>query len=55
MDELIKDIQKNDVGNRLGLLQTRLFLEIKDIISIAHRIYVLYYDFSNQPPGEIKK
>lgn len=48
IDELIKDIQKDDVGNRLGLLQTRLFLEMKDIISIAHRVYVLYYDFSKQ-------
>jgi phosphate/sulfate permease len=48
IDELIKDIQKDDVGNRMGLLQTRLFLEMKDIISIAHRVYVLYYDFSRQ-------
>ncbi len=55
MDELIRDIQKNDVGNRLGLLQTRLFLEIKDIIAIAHRIYILYYDFSRQPPTETRK
>ncbi len=48
IDELIKDIQKGDVGNRLGLLQTRLFLEMKDIVSIAHRVYILYYDFSKQ-------
>ncbi len=48
IDELIKDIQKDDVGNRMGFLQTRLFLEMKDIISNAHRIYVLYYDFSKQ-------
>ncbi len=51
IDELIRDIQKDSVGNRMGLLQTRIFLEMKDIISIAHRVYVLYYDFSKQPDG----
>ncbi len=55
MDELIKDIQKDDMGNRIGLLQTRLFLEIKDIVYITHRVYVLYYDFSKQRAGETKK
>jgi len=49
LDELIKDIQKGDMGNRIGLLQTRLFLEIKDILTITHRVYVLYADFSRQP------
>jgi Na+/phosphate symporter len=45
IDQLIIDIQKNDIGNRLGLLQTRILLEVKDIASAVHRIYTLYFDF----------
>jgi hypothetical protein len=46
LDSLIVDIQKDDVGNRLGLLQTRILLEAKDIVSGVHRIHSVYYDFA---------
>ena len=48
IDMLIIDIQKNEIGNRLGLLQTRIFLELKDIISVVHRVHTLYCDFTIQ-------
>jgi hypothetical protein len=49
IDALIMDIQKNDIGNRLGLLQTKIFLETKDIISGVQRIYTVYHDFTFKP------
>jgi phosphate/sulfate permease len=47
-DTLIIDIQKGVIGNRQGLLQTRLLLEIKDIIAAVHRLHSLYHDFERQ-------
>lgn len=45
IDQLIIDIQKDEIGNRLGLLQTKILLETKDIASAVHRVYTLYHDF----------
>lgn len=48
LDELIQDIQKGELGNRIALLQTRILLETKDIIAVTHRMYLVYYDFVQQ-------
>ena len=48
LDEQILDIQKDELGNRMALLQTRILLESKDIIAVVHRIYQLYHEFMRQ-------
>lgn len=48
IDTLIIDIQKDFIGNRQGLLQTRLLLESRDIVSAVHRVYTLYHEFHSQ-------
>jgi len=45
LDEQIVDIQSDELGNRIALLQTRILLETKDIVAVVHRMYLLYYDF----------
>lgn len=45
LDEMIVDIQSDDLGNRMALLQTRILLETKDIVAVVHRMYLLYYEF----------
>ncbi len=45
LDEMIVDIQADDLGNRMALLQTRILLETKDIVAVVHRMYHLYYEF----------
>jgi phosphate/sulfate permease len=42
LDNLVNDIQKDDVGNRMGLLLTRLLLELKDIVTSVDRLHELY-------------
>lgn len=42
LDELVIDIQKDDVGNRMGLLQTRLLLELRDIIVELGELHAIY-------------
>jgi len=54
-DVLIIDIQKNEIGNRLGLLQTRIFLEVKDVISVVNHVYELYHDFAVQATSKPEK
>jgi len=49
LDNLISDVQKDDIGNRMGLLQTRLLLEFKDIIECVHRIPLLYQELEALP------
>jgi phosphate/sulfate permease len=44
LDNLVADIQKDDIGNRQGLLQTRLLLELKDVIICVNRLYSLYQE-----------
>lgn len=48
LDEQILDIQRDELGNRMALLQTRILLESKDIIAVVHRIYQLYHEFMRQ-------
>lgn len=42
LDELVIDIQKDDVGNRMGLLQTRLLLELRDIVVELGELHAIY-------------
>jgi phosphate/sulfate permease len=49
LDNLISDVQKDDIGNRMGLLQTRFLLEFKDIIECVHRIPLLYQELEALP------
>ncbi len=49
LDNLIIDVQKDDIGNRMGLLQTRLLLEFKDIIECIHRLPTLYQELDALP------
>jgi phosphate/sulfate permease len=49
LDNLIMDVQKDDIGNRMGLLQTRLLLEFKDIIECVHQLPVLYQELDALP------
>jgi len=47
LDNLIIDVQKDDIGNRMGLLQTKLLLELKDIIESVQTINSLYQDLDS--------
>lgn len=42
LDDLVTDIQKDDIGNRMGLLQTRLLLELRDIVSELGDLHAIY-------------
>ena len=48
IDNLIADIQKDSIGNRQGLLQTRLLLESRDIVTTVQKVYTLYHEFHSQ-------
>jgi phosphate/sulfate permease len=48
IDHEIVEIQKGEVGNRIGLLQMKLLLETKDILSTIQRMYGLYHDYHKQ-------
>ncbi len=48
LDKHIADIQKQELGNRMALLQTKMLLETKDVIAVVHRIYLLYFEFTEQ-------
>jgi phosphate/sulfate permease len=48
VDREITEIQKGEVGNRIGLLQMKLLLETKDILSTIQRMYALYHDYHKQ-------
>ena len=50
LDNLITDVQKDDIGNKMGLLQTRLLLEFKDIVECIHRLPMLYQELDALPP-----
>ncbi|MBX2968525.1 MAG: inorganic phosphate transporter [Cyclobacteriaceae bacterium] len=55
VDDQISAIQKDNVGNRIGLLQMRLLLESKDVLNAIFGMYTLYLDYHNQGIGESKK
>jgi phosphate/sulfate permease len=44
LDALVTDIQKDDIGNRMGLLQTRLLLELRDIVVELGELHAIYDD-----------
>ncbi|HNV29674.1 MAG TPA: inorganic phosphate transporter [Cyclobacteriaceae bacterium] len=46
LDELVIDIQKDDLGNRMGLLQTRVLLELRDIVVELGELHAVYDDHS---------
>lgn len=48
IDRVIAEIQRGEVGNRIGLLQTKILLETKDILATVHHMYTLYYDYHKQ-------
>ncbi len=48
LDELVVDIQKDDIGNRMGLLQTRLLLELRDIIVEMGELHAIYDEHARQ-------
>ena len=48
IDRVIAEIQRGEVGNRIGLLQTKILLETKDILATIHHMYMLYYDYHKQ-------
>lgn len=48
VDQVISEIQKGDVGNRIGLLQMKLLLETKDILIAIQNMYSLYHDYHKQ-------
>jgi phosphate/sulfate permease len=45
IDRVIAEIQKGDVGNRIGLLQTKILLETKDILATVNNMYTLYNEY----------
>lgn len=48
IDNEITEIQKGEVGNRIGLLQMKLLLETKDMVLTINSMYLLYYDYHKQ-------
>ncbi|HNR75421.1 MAG TPA: hypothetical protein PKM03_14420, partial [Cyclobacteriaceae bacterium] len=42
LDELVVDIQNDEIGNRMGLLQTRLLLEMRDLIDAVLSLQKAY-------------
>lgn len=44
LDDLVVDIQKDDIGNRMGLLQTRILLELRDIVTELGDLHLVYDD-----------
>ena len=48
IDNVIVEIQKEEVGNRIGQLQMKLLLETRDIVSTVHNMYLLYHDYYKQ-------
>ncbi len=55
LDDQILDIQSEELGNRIALLQTRILLETKDIVAVVHRMYLLYYDFVQDSVAKLEK
>lgn len=48
LDDLVVDIQKDDIGNRMGLLQTRLLLELRDVVVELGEIHAIYDEHARQ-------
>ncbi|MBX7126622.1 MAG: inorganic phosphate transporter [Cyclobacteriaceae bacterium] len=48
IDREIAEIHKGETGNRISLLQVRLLLETKDILTTVNSIYALYHDYHRE-------
>ncbi len=48
IDEQIIALQKDTIGNRIGLLQVRIVLESKDIALTLQHLYKLYHDYNKK-------
>lgn len=48
LDDDIHRIQRGELTNRLAALQTRILLELTDVIATTHRLYHLYLDFARR-------
>lgn len=48
LDDLVIDIQKDDIGNRMGLLQTRILLELRDIVTELSALHAVYDENSSE-------
>jgi phosphate/sulfate permease len=48
LDTEILLIQQDAINNRLATLQTRILLEMTDIIETCHRLYVVHQDFMRE-------
>jgi len=52
LDSQVMQIQAGTIGNRFGNLQTRILLELRDVVAVSARIFKVYHEFSqkHQPP-----
>jgi phosphate/sulfate permease len=48
IDQGIRQIQKGEVGNRIGMLQMKLLLETKDMVDTIHSMYALYHNYHKE-------
>jgi hypothetical protein len=48
IDRSIAEIQNDDIGNRIGMLQIKLLLETSDLLDTIRKIYLLYSDYHKQ-------
>jgi phosphate/sulfate permease len=48
LDREIIEIQKGEVGNKIGLLQTKLLLETRDLLTTTHSMYSLYSSYHRE-------
>lgn len=48
LDEQVLKVQTGEIGNRFGNLQTRILLELRDVVAVAGRVFTVYYNFSQK-------
>jgi phosphate/sulfate permease len=53
IDAQISAIQKDNISNRMGLLQVRILLETRDIAVTLQHIYALYHDYHGKVPDRL--
>jgi phosphate/sulfate permease len=52
LDDQVREIQQGEISNRLALVQTRILLEMTDVIETSHQLYQLYQAFSSSYKNE---
>ena len=45
VDGVIAEIQRGEIGNRIGTLEMKLLLETRDIVTTINNMYALYHDY----------